>query len=565
MFVILIFGVNGISASSDTDYMQTNDTLGEVSHEIQSTDDTMMLNAVDDENDEILESNSDENILKAGNTYYISPNGTGDGSSETNPSTWTNQFWNSVSNGDTIRLLPGIYTNIVGKTINKEVSLIGEDNVVLDAQNSGKFFTLSSSNVIINNIKFINGKGQGNAIYSNTALNNIQILNCIFENNTTTSNGGVIYFNKATSVRINNALFKNNKATGSYHGVALYFSEAATDIVINHSSFINSTGNYGGSIYFNRIVTNLTFNHCNFINNTASYGGTIYFAGGSGITISGINFKNCNFNRCSAGNDGGAIYFYTQIKNLSFNNVNFTDHSARDAGAVFFSYKSENLTFKNMTFKNTTARSNGGSIRFNENHENILFENINFINTAAKSQGGSIYSNKLLKYLNFTNVNVSNSNSTKGGAFYITETTDCEFNNVNFTNCKAITTLGGAVYFDKKISNLIVNNMVAINNSCADDGGVFYLLNSFKTGLFNNIVAINNTADYRIYGVTSYGSGSYGGFLIADSLVDNITISNSKFINNYAQHRGGAFHINGMSAMSNVVLINNTFIDNNAG
>jgi predicted outer membrane repeat protein len=195
MLLILIFGIGSSFASVDVDNVQTNDTLAKVSHEFTSAVDDG-VKTVDNESikEGILSSNSQEDILKEDNVYYISPDGTGDGSDADNP-TYFDDALSRVTNGGTIKFLPGTYTSIVGKTVNKQISLVGQDGVILDAQNNGRFFTISANNMVFDHIKFINGHvtGDGGAIYSTTqTLSNIDISNCAFENMYASGKGGVI-------------------------------------------------------------------------------------------------------------------------------------------------------------------------------------------------------------------------------------------------------------------------------------------------------------------------------------------------------------------------------------
>ena len=164
-----MFGIGAIAAGSDT---QSNDTLTQVSDdeisldnaqvdEMKDTDELILTNQKEDilnsnlNGSEVITAENNPDVLKEDNVVYISPDGTGDGSSETSPTKWANVV---MSDGLTIKLLPGTYTNIKSVTISNQITLKGNgDGVILDGQNNGRFFTVSADNVVIEGIKFING------------------------------------------------------------------------------------------------------------------------------------------------------------------------------------------------------------------------------------------------------------------------------------------------------------------------------------------------------------------------------------------------------------------------
>ena len=99
--------------------------------------------------------------LNGASTIYISPEGTGDGSTEDTPTNWNNAI-NKASSGDTIQFSDGNYTNIGGVVYG--LNLKGSTNTIIDAQGAGGFFRTSGS-VTLENISFVNaytGDKQGN-------------------------------------------------------------------------------------------------------------------------------------------------------------------------------------------------------------------------------------------------------------------------------------------------------------------------------------------------------------------------------------------------------------------
>ena len=159
--IILLFTITAGFASNELDEMQVND------NSTDKTDALSVYSEIEDENNlineqtsggDVLSSTSDNDVLKA-SEVYISPTGSssGDGSQES-PYDW-NTAYSNVDDGGTIYLLSGTY-NILNKDITKSIKLNGIGNVIFDANgNRGYFFKIDSvSNIVIDNIKFINGK-----------------------------------------------------------------------------------------------------------------------------------------------------------------------------------------------------------------------------------------------------------------------------------------------------------------------------------------------------------------------------------------------------------------------
>lgn len=62
---------------------------------------------------------------------------------------------NNANDGDTVRLNGYYYGNGSTININKRITIIGDDNTILDAKSSSQIFNIYSSNVTIKNIKLV--------------------------------------------------------------------------------------------------------------------------------------------------------------------------------------------------------------------------------------------------------------------------------------------------------------------------------------------------------------------------------------------------------------------------
>ena len=201
---------------------------------------------------------------------------------------------NNANNGSTI-ILENDYSydegfDERGIKISKPLTIDGNDHTI-NALSKSRIFVVESDNVILKNIKFINGNAPaaGGAIYSYAS--DSSLINSIFINNVADGNGGAIYvkgnnYNIVNSVstsntgwsggaicsagmncRISDSTFTNNKAIKS-----IAYTQIGSDIYPYYP------GGYGGAI-------NSEGNACEISNsifkgNTADrYGGAIYVEG----------------------------------------------------------------------------------------------------------------------------------------------------------------------------------------------------------------------------------------------------------------------------------------------
>ena len=116
-------------------------------------------------------------------TVYISPEGTGTGASASDPTNWDNVA-NLLTDTGSVVFTAGNY-KLNGKTISKSWKLSNSGNVIIDAENKGRIFTINANNVEITGITFKNGKVSGNqgSAISWTGTGG-KITNSIFNENT---------------------------------------------------------------------------------------------------------------------------------------------------------------------------------------------------------------------------------------------------------------------------------------------------------------------------------------------------------------------------------------------
>ena len=150
----------------------------------------------------------------------------------------------------------------------------------------GAIFTpLSNNGIDIGYSNFIaNTASEGGAIYSGVkGYNDRNIHDCNFTNNSAL-NGGAIYIANDNQVIIN-CNFNGNNATGD--GGAVYVMSGLQSVNIRNSQFKNSHANNGGAVYYGGTTGSkpLVIKDSDFIKNTAVHnGGAVLF-----ITNNGLN------------------------------------------------------------------------------------------------------------------------------------------------------------------------------------------------------------------------------------------------------------------------------------
>ena len=133
--------------------------------------------------------------LVAQTSYYVKVGGDGtDGLTEATAFTNINDAAQAAANGDTIILVGALnQSGTVG--ISKSLSFVGQSNAVVTATATARMYNISSGGLTVSfdNITFQNANTslQG-AVINLTQASDLTITDCIFKNNTTSANGGVI-------------------------------------------------------------------------------------------------------------------------------------------------------------------------------------------------------------------------------------------------------------------------------------------------------------------------------------------------------------------------------------
>ena len=133
--------------------------------------------------------------------YWVSPDGTGDGRSRENPAGSIKEL--VLQSDDIVRMMRGTHVISGEPVLAGGVTLLGEtgnrDDVVLDAQQSGRVLVAAGQGILIKDLTIVNGKTQydGGGICTTTASQierdprlNYTVENCVVRDCTASYMGG---------------------------------------------------------------------------------------------------------------------------------------------------------------------------------------------------------------------------------------------------------------------------------------------------------------------------------------------------------------------------------------
>ena len=459
-----------------------------------------------------------------------------------------------------------------GITINKKIVIDG-NGFVINGNNQSRAFIISSDNVILKNISFVNcfSNDYGGAIYwsnANGILKDCSFSNCYVENQTKLdviipkqihyggaiywkgsdgsitncdfddcylkciySSGGAIYISGERSV-VSECIFTNcisiqNKGYGLWQGGGA-ISIDGNNINISRSKFYNNTANnIGGALYIGG--NNVNVDKSIFYNNSANYSGSnIYWRGEYG-TIINSNITHAIY-KCSPivwigsygtirnslfekhynnGTDGGVIEWNGKFGTIE--SSSFTNNY----GTAIYWVGSDGKISESKFINNAAGETNNygaGAIYVNigGSAENPLINNCSFINNSG-SFGGAIYCSR---------------------AYII----NCSFinNHASYNNhCSSFNGFGGAIYSSGELeyNYIIITGNKFINNSADNIGGALYgaSFDVTNSSFINNKV-INEVVTYGNNGIilAAYGGAGY--------LLGQCSFVNSTFTNNTAKY-----------------------------
>lgn len=475
---------------------------------------------------------------------------------------------------------------------------IDRDNLVIDgkghtidANDFSRIFLISSRNVVIKNVKFINGKyfkskfdfedNGGGAIYAMPG-SSAEIRDCIFSHNKSRNSAGAI-LNKSKYLKIKNLRFENNTAknkAGTIFNIKssvdlidvdfIDNSAASSGCICNKNSHVDMSNiqfsknhahsagaisNHGSSVRLDgcrfgdnfsddcagavlNYRTSCEFDDCKFLNNNSNgEGGVIFNQYGD------VELNNCRFIKNTSKQNGGGIF--NKNSSLSLVECNFTNNSASDRGGAIENNFDSKICLRDCRFSGNSADS-GGAIS-NMKKCRLSIKNSNFKNNSAEHDAGAVFN-----HFGFTDIDncrfLSNKSEKYAGAF------DNYLGWVNIKKTKfknnSVKAYAGAIFNGGMIK--MIGGCHFENNHALLKGGAIYATKSSST----------NISESKFNSNRAIGNGGLGGAIFNNSYSDGsiecwMDLVDCEFLDNTANDDGGAIFNKG------AITLDKCYFDNN--
>ena len=211
-----------------------------------------------------------------GTTYYVGPAGDdeNDGLSPSTARATIPSAYADAVDGDTIRLLPGVYRLSAELSVAKGVSIQGESrlNTTLRAASTGyRLISLNHAdaevaNVTIRDVAAGNVVGTGVLIGANGGtLRDSRVTGC---SGGSGNNSGAVGFAANSPGAVRRTVIDGNTATAGYGG-GVHFRSGTAGAIIENCLITGNFASYGGGLYVNNGT--LTIVNCTLVGNNATY------------------------------------------------------------------------------------------------------------------------------------------------------------------------------------------------------------------------------------------------------------------------------------------------------
>jgi hypothetical protein len=437
-------------------------------------------------------------------------------------------------------------------------------------QNSGTAVNIDYGNWIDTNSTFTNNivyesavariSNSGNAdlkgvkIYNNTSelkggifllssTSHLKVYDSIITENLSKQDGGVVFMNDESVVWFHNTHISTNQAE---KGSFIYATECNMEsLYIVNSRIYSNISQKGGVIsLLNSILSishsylysnidasitpgiylafsNLTVSFTEFQYQTAEVGAGIYATSECQVSV-----YSCAFKYLESATTGGAIFSYystLDVVGSEFENI------ISDAGGSILAYSERKVEIRDSIFTNSTARKEGGAIKYQEG--DIILSNCTFSGfNATAILADNVHS------LNIDRSQFSNGTGNLGGALQCKSCRNLFISNSSFKENYA--SYGGALYLSTPIDSPIDSQyMLTYNNfsqNIAISGGSIYS-NNINFVLYQNTFESN-----QAQGDSSDGNGGAVKVECYDAIKCQFKFNNNTFRENSAYRDGGA-------------------------
>ena len=426
------------------------------------------------------------------NTYYASPNGSGDEGSAESPFSLSSGISKVKANSHTLILKPGRYLLSTAIAFNgteegiEPTRIIGETgdpaDVILDAQGKSEVMRINK-NVIVAGITMMNGSNKGFSSYDNRAAG-VRV-------GWTTNPGTLSVVSNCVITCCTNAFTSSTTPSGSslpvYGGAVGVFD---TGLLVA-SRVTNNTAAYrsAGVVLVNGVVRDCTISG----NSASSEGGGLFCERNTtNMVVSSEISSN------SAVNGGGGVSCITPGVSLVLTNCTVAYNTATNGAGIEASSGSAKVTCLDCRFERNVAHESGGGVRItskvNGFFDGCVFDG-NSADNSANAHGGGCRAHGMVSpgFVSFTNcVFRNNTSAYRGGGFCggWDSVARGELVNCVVTNNSTLRQGGGVLLRDvaqgqaSDFSFLMRNCLVAMNwttktgSSGGEGAGVYFVANT---------------------------------------------------------------------------------------
>ncbi|MBL7739871.1 MAG: nitrous oxide reductase family maturation protein NosD [Chitinophagaceae bacterium] len=245
-----------------------------------------------------------------------------------------------AKDGDTIRLKSGVYKegNIL---VTKSITIIGENNVILDGENKHESLTISGRNITIRNIRFVNAGYS--ALNDFAAIKIIDASNVILEHNTVINAYFAIHVSNTTWCTIRNNTISGNPKTEQLTGNGIHLWKSGHALIEG-----NHIQGHRDGIYFEFVTESVI--QKNLSEKNIRYG--LHFMFSHNDHYIGNTFKN---------NGAGVAVMYSKKVKMELNR--FEENWGPSAYGILLKEITDSYISNNTFLKNTVGIYMEGSSR----------------------------------------------------------------------------------------------------------------------------------------------------------------------------------------------------------
>jgi predicted outer membrane repeat protein len=433
----------------------------------------------------------------------------------------------AASNGDTIRVLAGSYSETVSiDGMNLTLTGSGSGSVEVTAGGSGAALAIDGGGTVVVSGLTLTAGERGLTVRQSTA----SFDDLVIEGNSTAGNGGGVGIFEGAEVTMIDCVVTSNEASSVYHGGGIYVDAAS--LVMERCELSDNQAQQGGALYSEAGEIELI--DCVLSDNVASsHGGAVRLRDGANLDASGTTLEGN-----SSSGRGGAVSI--EDSDSSWSSCVMQDNqAATGGGAMHLSGQASSGSSVDATITGNVASGAGGAI-WAWDHDLVVYGEITDNISPATESGGAIYASGL--GLQLLSVTISGHGALNGGAVYASSGSTVVMSSATIEDNQA-DEFGGGVY---STGNVSVTSSFVEYNSAGDQGGGLYVTGADLT-----------LRSSRLQGNEAGGAG--GGALLRSG---SFTMSSSGIRENTAAQGGGMCVLGGGSSGERVSTSFGGFIDN---